>query len=205
MRSSRSFRFGLWLGFPLTFCLLLAVTHAWWLTAIGRFLIHEDGPEKAEIAVVLAGDFRGNRIMKGAELVREGYVPAVLVSGPSAMYGHYESDLAIPYAVSRGARPEWFIALPNDALSTREEAAAVLAELRRRNIHNFLLVTSTYHSGRAARIYQAAERAAGGGPTFHTVTAEDPYFRPNSWWHTREGLKMVFIECSKTIATAMGA
>jgi hypothetical protein len=182
----------------------VAATHAWWLTAIGRFLIHDDGPRKAEIAVVLAGDFRGNRILKAAELVREGYVPAVLVSGPSAMYGHYESDLAIPYAISRGGRPEWFIPFPNDALSTKEEAAAILGELRRRNIHNFLLVTSAYHSGRASRIYRADERAAGGGPEFHTITAADPYFQPNSWWHTREGLKMVFMEFSKTIATAAG-
>jgi hypothetical protein len=36
------------------------------------------------------------------------------------------------------------------------------------------------------------------------VDAADKYFTPDSWWHSREGLKIVFIELSKTIATAVG-
>ncbi len=203
---SRGFpRFGLWLGAFLILTLLAGATHAWWLTELGKSLIRNDGPAKAEIAVVLAGDARGNRILKAADLVRQGYVPAVLVSGPAGMYGHYECDLAIPFAVARGYPSEWFVRFPNNALSTREEAAAVVGELRRRHVRNFLLVTSDYHSGRAARTFQAVERAAGGGPPFRVVDARDEYFTADSWWHSREGLKTVFIEVSKTIATAVGA
>ncbi len=204
MKSFRSNRFGLWLVTPLLLVLLAAAAHTWCLERVGEFLIRNDGPAKADLAVVLAGDARGNRILEGAELVRKGYAPAVLVSGPAGMYGHYECDLAIPFAVSKGNPPDWFIRFPNNSLSTREEAAAILGELRRRNIRSFLLVTSTYHSGRAARIYSAAERAAGGGPSFRVVAAQDPYFGPDSWWRTREGLKTAFIEFSKTIATAVG-
>jgi uncharacterized SAM-binding protein YcdF (DUF218 family) len=204
VKQLRSHRFGLWLGTPFLMILLLIATRGWWLSQIGAFLIHNDGPAKAELAVVLAGDARGNRILKAAELVREGYVPAVLVSGPAGMYGQYECDLAIPFAVSKGYPREWFIRFPNTALSTKEEAEAILGELRRRDIHHFLLVTSDYHSGRADRIYRAAERAAGGGPDFRMVTAGDRYFDTGSWWHNREGMKIVFIEWSKTIATAMG-
>jgi hypothetical protein len=103
---------------------LAAVTHAWWLAALGRLLVRDEGPAHADIAVVLAGDFYGNRILRGAQLVKQGYVPHVLVSGPHMLYGLYECDLAIPFAVQRGNPESWFIRAPNEALSTRDEAAA---------------------------------------------------------------------------------
>jgi uncharacterized SAM-binding protein YcdF (DUF218 family) len=181
--------------------LLIAISAPWWLRRVGGTLIRDDGPAKADIAVVLAGDQWGNRVLKGAELVREGYVPAVLVSGPP-FYGEHECDAAIRFAVSRGYPRESLIGVPNDALSTREEARAMLAELRRRGVHNFLLVTSDYHTARSGRIYRAEEGE--GGPAFRLVATPDKYFRRDSWWRTREGLKIVFFEWSKTIATAVG-
>jgi len=189
-------------------CLVLAAAailgRSLWLPVLGYALVHDDGPAKADIAVVLAGDYEGHRIEKAAELIREGYVPAALISGPPGFYGGHESDYAIAYAVRQGFPAEWFIALPHSALSTREEARVVLAELRRRNVRSFLLVTSDYHSARARRIFLAAARAMGGGPAMRTVTAPGEFFRPDSWWRNREGQKTVFFEWSKTFATALG-
>jgi len=173
------------------------------LPLIGDLLIHNDGPAKAEIAVVLAGDQWGNRVLKGAELARAGYVPAVLVSGPP-YYGIHESGPAIEFAVSHGYPREYFIASPNEALSTREEARAILDDLGRRKVRSFLLVTSDYHTARAGRIYRAIERERGGGPEFRVVAAPDRYFHRDRWWRSREGLKTVFFECSKSLATAVG-
>jgi uncharacterized SAM-binding protein YcdF (DUF218 family) len=171
---------------------------------LGYALVHDESPGKADIAVVLAGDAYGRRILKGGELVRAGYVPAVLVSGPRTAYGQHESDLAIPFVVRQGFPAEWFIAFPNSSLSTRDEAAAVLGELRRRNVKSFLLVTSDYHTARARRLYLTVEHASGGGPQFRTVAATDEYFHANSWWRSREGQKIAFFEWSKTFATALG-
>jgi uncharacterized SAM-binding protein YcdF (DUF218 family) len=180
------------------------LAHRLWLPWFGYALIHEDGAGKAEIAVVLAGDFNGHRILKAGELVRAGYVPAALVSGPAGMYGVHECDLAIPFAVRHGYPAEYFIPFRNPAMSTREEARDVLAELRRRNIRSFLLLTSDYHTARSRRIYLATEREQGGGPDFRTVSSPDQYFRADSWWHTRESQKTVFFEWCKTFATAAG-
>ena len=189
-------------------CLLLAIaailSRALWLPVLGYALVHDDGPAKADMAVVLAGDFWGHRIEKAAELIREGYVPAALISGPPGFYGLHESDYAIAYAVREGFPAQWFMALPHSALSTREEAPVVLAELRRRNVRSFLLVTSDYHSARARRIFLAAERAMGGGPAMRTVAAPDEFFRPDSWWRNREAQKTLFFEWTKTLATAVG-
>ncbi len=179
------------------------LTHAWWFPALASVLIRDEPPERADIAVVLAGDQLGNRITKAADLIRNGYVPAALISGPPYFDVH-ECDAAIAYMVHKGYPAQWFIPFPNSSLSTNDEAVGILAELRRRGVHRFLLVTSAYHTARATRIYRALLRAEGGGIEFRTVAASDPNFQPSSWWRTREGKKTFFIEWCKTIATGLG-
>jgi uncharacterized SAM-binding protein YcdF (DUF218 family) len=188
----------------LVLALVVYVSRAWWLGAIGSALVHDEGPAKADIAVVLGGDTWGHRIVKGGELVKQGYVPAVLVSGPPGFYGFNEADLAIPFAVSKGYPKEWFIAVRHSGLSTRGEAGILLDELRRRNVRTFLLVTSSFHTARARRIFLSAEHGMGGGPSFRTVAAPDQYFSADGWWHSREAAKTVFMEWAKTVATVFG-
>ncbi len=184
--------------------LIALLTSSLWLSALGKALIHDDGPARAEIGVVLAGDFFGHRLEKAAELVKKGYIPSVLVSGPPGIYGTNEADLEVAFIEREGYPASWFIPFPDRATSTRQEALAVLQELRRRNIHSFLLITSDYHSARATRIFRAAARRTGYQPQMRTVISPDEYFRPDSWWRTRDGQKTVFFEWSKTIATALG-
>jgi uncharacterized SAM-binding protein YcdF (DUF218 family) len=175
-----------------------------WLSAFGRALVHDDGAAKADIAVVLAGDYWGHRLTKAAELVRQGYVPQVLVSGPPGFYGVNEADAAIQFAIGKGYPAGWFIPLRHTALSTREEADVVLDALKQRNIHSFLLVTSDYHSARARRIYLNAERNRGGGPDMRVVASGDQFFTAGDWWRNREGQKTVFMEWTKTLTSVFG-
>jgi len=186
------------------FALLAFLARNLWLPLFGYALVHSEEPTKADIVVVLAGDAYGHRIEKAAQLIQQGYAPAALVSGPPGMYGFNESDLAVQFIVRKGSPAQWFIPFPDPSHSTKEEAECVLRELQRRGIHNFLLVTSDFHSARARRIYLAAEHAMGYTPTFHTVTAPDEFFRADSWWRNREAQKTVFIEWWKTLATAIG-
>jgi uncharacterized SAM-binding protein YcdF (DUF218 family) len=186
------------------FVLVAFLARSLWLPKIAYPLIRDDGPAQADIAVALAGDFFGHRLEKAAQLVKQGYVPAVLVSGPPGVYGRNESDLATEFIEREGYPPQWFIAFPDPARSTKDEARFVLQELRRRNVHSFLLVTSDFHSARAARIFVAAERAMGYQPQIRMVTAADEYFHADSWWRDREAQKTVFFEWSKTVATALG-
>ncbi|MDE3167198.1 MAG: YdcF family protein [Acidobacteriota bacterium] len=175
-----------------------------WLPAVGRLLIHDDGPAPADIAVLLAGEYDGYRARFAAGLVRAGYVPMVMVSGPPGMYDTNEADAAIRYLTARGYPESIFIPVRHVAKSTREEARIILAELARRHIRSFLLVTSNYHTARSRRIFLAAERAQGGGPGFRTVAAADPIYDPARWWRYRDGCKTAFYEWSKTFATFAG-
>ena len=108
--------------------------------------------------------------------------------------------------VSRGlgkALVDGFVARGHVVFGCARSAKA-LAELRRRNVHNFLLVTSSYHTARAGRTYGSLAGQSGGGLTFRTVAAPAEFFLPESWWRVRESRKIVFNEWIKTIAATFG-
>lgn len=188
----------------LLFVLAAYLTHTLWLGALGRALIEDDGPAKVDAVVVLGGDVWGTRLETAARLVRAGYAPVVLISGAPAAYGVSEADLAIPYIVRRGYPAEWFVTLSNVAMSTREESFALLDELRQRQVRSLILVTSDYHTARAARTFRAAERTLGCHLEMRMVAAPDRYFRADSWWRNREGCKTALGEWGKTLAYALG-
>ncbi len=196
MRSPRAHR---WL-LTIALVVLVVIFHAQILTALGSYLIRADPPQKADAALVLAGDSWGYRILTGAQLVRDGYVPKVLVSGPDGAYGMHETALAIPYAVNHGYPQSYFVPLDHEARSTQTEAAAVLPEIRRLGIHRLLLVTSNFHTRRAGKIF----RDAAPDLTILVVAAPDKNFTPGAWWHDREAQKTFVAEWEKTIANWFG-
>lgn len=195
-------RFRFWLAFLLLLAIVVSGPF-FWMPRVGAALIRNDGPAQADAAVVLAGDPYGQRLLFAAELARQGYVKQVLVSGP-AYYDIHECDVAIQFAVRKGYPQDLFIPVPNDALSTREESWAALGELKRRGAASFLLVTSDYHTARSGRIYRNTMGKMGYEPAMRVVAAPDKYFQTEGWWKSREGLKIIFMEWSKTFATAMG-
>jgi uncharacterized SAM-binding protein YcdF (DUF218 family) len=185
-------------------CAILYFAHGLWLPAFGYGLIHNDGPAKADYAVVLGGDPWGNRIVCAADLVRDGYVPVVLVSGPPGYYGFNEADAAIHFAVNKGFPKEWFIPVRHRGLSTKAEAYVFAEELQRRNAHSFLLVTSNYHSARSRRTFLNVWRTRHVSVPFRMVAAPDEYFTPEGWWHDRESRKTTLLEWVKSFAEALG-
>lgn len=195
---SRKFR--IWL---LALAGLLAaaiVFHGPILAAMGGYLVKAGPPQKADIALVLAGDSFGNRILKAAELVEDGYAPKVLVSGPAGLYGYYECDLAIPFAVQHGYPESYFLHFRHSARSTKQEADESVGELRRLGAKSVLLVTSDYHTRRAGRIF----RAAAPDITWYVVAAPDHDFTPDGWWRSRDARKVFVIEWMKTVTEWLG-
>ena len=169
------------------------------LTAAGQFLIEDDGPQKSDAIVVLGGDDFGTRIVKAAQLQQAGYAPYVLVSGPPHLLGP-ESDETIEYARRQGYSPSLFRPLPSNADSTRTETAILGQYLREHGIKKILLVTSNYHTRRAAKLI----RKQNPGIWVVVVAAPDPYFTPSAWWRTRNGQRTFLYEWLKTAATAFG-
>ena len=168
-------------------------------TALASALIEDDGPQKAQAIVVLGGDDSGKRILKAAELARAGDAPLILVSGPVSLLGH-ESDMTIEYARRNGFPQSLFTPLPNNTDSTRSEAQFIGAYLRAHGVHKILLVTSNFHTRRAARLM----RHENPDLQVAVVAAPDPYFTPGGWWKSRGGEKIFLIEWMKTFATWAG-
>jgi uncharacterized SAM-binding protein YcdF (DUF218 family) len=183
---------------------LIAVTwllRAPLLTMAGALLVKDDGPRKADAILVLGGDDSGARIIKAAQLATEGYSSYVLVSGPPNLLGH-DSDGTIEFARRNGYpgslfRPIW---LPPGTDSTRSEATFLGNYLRTHAIHNILLVTSNFHSRRAARLW----RKQAPWIAVTVVAAPDPSFTPDGWWKTRTGQKVFLLEWTKTVAAWLG-
>jgi len=172
---------------------------------MGRFLIRAEPPAKADLIVVLAGDWRGRRILYASELVRQGYAPHALVSGPAHHYGINESELAIAFAVKRGYPASALIPLPlRNCNSTQDEAELIVPELKRRGVRRVLVVTSDYHTRRSGRIYRAVSQSVAPELEVRVAAAPDAVFRADNWWRYREARKTVFLEWVKLLTSLVG-
>ena len=196
-RASSRLRWILILGIAV---LVVFLTHVYWLTGLGQYLVRSEPPVRSDMIVVLAGDYIGNRILTAADLVRRGFAPKALVSGPNDVYGLSESDLAIGFATRHGYPESYFLPFPNDARSTVAEAAVIIPELRKLHARRIDIVTSNFHTHRSGNIY----RARAPDMEFHVIAAPDRYFSPDGWWKNREGRKILLEEWEKTVATWLG-
>jgi uncharacterized SAM-binding protein YcdF (DUF218 family) len=179
---------------------LVVLLHGPIFGALGAYLVQDEPPQHADVAFVLAGDGTGNRIFKAAQLVRDGYAPKVIVSGP-VIYGQHECDLAIAMAERAGYPAAYFQHFEHEAHSTAEEAQDAASLLRSMGARHVLLVTSDFHTRRAKKMFRAAMPDI----TFEVVAARDEHFTPRAWWRDREGRKTFLIEWMKTVASWFGA
>lgn len=193
--------------FALLFLLVLAlgayVFSSQLMALAGSLLIEDDGPRKADAIVVLGGDGYGDRTLKGAELAKEGYAPYVVVSGMPGLV-RYASSEEIQFAELHGYPPSMFreVDLPPDAESTRTEEDFLGKYLAARGVKSILLVTSNFHSKRAAKLWRRENPAI----AVAVVPSVDPdrYFTPQTWWKTRAGQKIFLLEWLKTISVVLG-
>ena len=170
------------------------------LVSAGKLLIRSDSPEKADLIYVLAGDFWGNRVLVGSQLGARGYAQRVLFSG-GIYQGAYEGDMSVRFAVDHGYPQQLFLAAPLTAQSTIEEAIELRPIFQRLRAKSVLLVTSDFHSRRAALAF----RLFIPGVHFLMVAAPDTVFDPNSWWKSPGGRRLVFSEYEKILGTFLAA
>ena len=164
--------------------LLLLVVLAVFLVHAGDWLVVDD-PQPADVIVVLAGDPK-HRSDRALELLRQGYVPKVLVDVPTAgnLYGFTHLELAAKYY---GSLPEAgaINICPIDGLSTKDETVDVRRCLAGKSAKRILLVTSDYHTVRALRIFQKEMP----DKIFSIAAARDPAQFGTRWWTHRQWAK----------------
>lgn len=130
-----------------------------------------DQSAKADVALVLGAhlDEHGNapprlvgRVERATELVRDGLVPKLIMSGGGTVNGVTEAAVMRKLAIARGT-PEEAIVLDERARSTIENFACSIPVLEALGAHRVLVVTEPWHMTRAmllARRHGLDARAA---------------------------------------------
>jgi uncharacterized SAM-binding protein YcdF (DUF218 family) len=181
--------------------ILIALALASWKTVLrecGELLVSDPAPQRADLILVLAGDFYGQRVLKGADLGVEGYAPVVLIS--SAPYQDRTEGLAaIDFLTARGYPRGLFQIFDHHAASTITEALALRPELSRRGVKRVLLVTSAYHSRRASIVFGLfCPRIR-----FITIGAPAKEYQPDHWWDDPHSQRLFFAEWGKILGTVL--
>lgn len=166
----------------------------------GAVLVRSEAAAPSDAIVVLAGGWGGERILKASQLARDGYAPLVLVSDAVPFYEQSECALAIGMAVRHGGKRDWFTCTATNVRSTREEAAAVVRDLRARGVRRYILVTTEFHTRRAARLFRSAAPELQLIP----VAAGSRDFQIERWYESRQGRKTVLLEWLKTVTGLFG-
>jgi uncharacterized SAM-binding protein YcdF (DUF218 family) len=164
----------------------------------GEFWIVDDAPEPSDVIIVLSGDnYDAVRAARAAALFRAGLAPHVVATGRSLRSYASTTDLMKRDLVDHGVPASAIIPLTHRADDTREEAVAVSEFVASHGWKKILLVTSNYHTRRSEYIYQ---RCLPPGTQLRVISAPDIEYDPQSWWRTREGLKIFFHEAGGYLA-----
>jgi len=183
-----------WIYFAVLFLSLCFLAFLW---KSGERLVRSDSFGHIRWALVLAGESNVMDRSKAAlALFQEGRFDSLILSGPAIFRTHHESEFTEEWLLSKGFPKDRIFQLPHNARSTQEEAEAIVPQLRLLGIDTVLIITSNFHSRRAALILQ---KLAGDSPVVKVYAAEDPDFDPKAWWAGRDSRIIWALEWLKTI------
>lgn len=172
------------------------LAHPWLLMQAARFLIVAEAPRPADAIVVLGGDWKG-RLEKGVSLYRQGLAPYLVVTGgywvaANRTQASYLAELAAFEGV-----PGTAILREDRSESTWEDARYTLELAQARGFRRVLLVTSDWHSRRAASVFR--RQFAPHGIEVISVPSPEWRFDTLRWWQYPDGGEMVVIEWVRLI------
>lgn len=178
---------------------LAGVFHAPVLNALARTLVREDPLKPCDAIVVLAGDAKGERLLAAVALWKKGYGKKIVFwGGPvywkvtyAEMYLRLLKEYGIPESAAKYSEEDL------KEVSTRGEAEIIMELLKKAGAGSFLLVTSDYHSARAAYVYSPLVRAHGMEMVVHPVKESNIHL--DHWWKERASAKMVYLELEKSV------
>lgn len=175
------------------------------LSALGGFLVKTDEPTHSEAVVVLStGVEYYPRLIKAANLFREGYVGKVIINGnrKTAVLRDLEEQGFTPCCPWSENSPRILslLGVPRDKVmtisaedvyDTVSESEAVGRELIRAGIKRIILTTSKSHTRRAGYIwkYNFPDQFS-----ILTVAARTDSYSPVEWWKEGRQIRLVLAE-----------
>lgn len=177
--------------------LLPGLTARLWLPEIGRWFSLTPRVGNAEAIVVLAGG-GAERLCHGIELFKRGLAPELWYTGDKPLEARedfMDSEMARRLAARRGVPAEKIFFLPST--STFEDGKATAVLVKEKKLKSVLIVTSWYHTRRAAKVLRHWI------PDTNTIvfmsSSTNLPFTPENWWRDEEGLVAVVNEMIKSV------
>ena len=188
LTGSRSTRSTL-LVFVAVLILLVLSTPIVIFLGVGRWLVVEDPPQKAQAIVVLSGRMP-IRALEAARLYREGYASQIWITRPLEP-GASLASLDIPYSgeeffsaqvlLHEGVPESAIHVLETPINNTADEMRVVASELTRENGSAVILVSTKAHTRRVRRLW---ERFGASHGQAIVRAAKGDSFDPAHWWRT---------------------
>jgi uncharacterized SAM-binding protein YcdF (DUF218 family) len=193
-------RFTLRLSFAGALVLVAVSVIRWQATLawLGGYLVCTDPIQRADLILVMGGDFWGPRVVKAAELGAQGFAPLVLVSGPP-YNGRPEGEFAVDFLVKQGYPRNLFAVFGHNQASTIGEVLALHKELARRSVKRVIFVTSAYHSRRCELLFRMLCPEI----RFVSAPAPDSHYQAGVWWKDRSSQSLFFSEWSKILGSVL--
>lgn len=189
--------------------LALAVMVAALLRWGGHLLIsNEPLPSHLDGAVVLQGSILGEkaRIAGAVLVVQRGITDKILVSVPKESYwGQRVAPIAYAYnekLYGHEMVSHFVFCESDDNVDSTEEESKVLFDcIQSHGWHSIAVVTSDYHTRRAAIIWRQMLREKHSSLQLWVHGVPDPEFRVSAWWRDRRSAKYWLLECMKLLWT----
>lgn len=193
--------------------LAVAATAAIWLLVYGgRYLQHEDPLQKADAIFVLAGT-RTERPLEAIDLYKEGFAPMVVLSPGRPEEGEdllrrrgirfpseveLERDVLLQSGIPAGA----IISTSGYVDNTAQEANLLRAMVTARGWRRVIIVTSKYHTRRAAFAFRRGLEGTGAQVVMRASRYD--VSDPARWWRYRSDFRFASSEWQKLIAYRLG-
>lgn len=169
----------------------LYFAHPLILQSLADFLVVSDQLEKADLIVVLAGDYNGERVKQAVELYRRGYAPTILMSGGPMSWKLTHAGNMKKEALALGV-PAKAILTQDRSLSTIEDANYSLPIIQDHKAYSIIVVTSPQHSRRAARVFRKIYEPE--KITVMLCPVKSSSFNAKRWWTRHEDTSAVLWE-----------
>lgn len=176
----------------LLLCVALYLVRVPLLRLTGGYWILNTAPSNADAIVILSDDdFTADRASRAAELYHAGWAPRVVASGRWLRPYASIAELMQHDLESRGVPKKAIVPFAHDASDTLEELQDINDFVQQRGWKRIMIVTSNYHTRRTRYL---ARHIFAHSISVQVVPAPDVNYDPDSWWRTRECLKIFFHE-----------
>lgn len=169
--------------------------HGFLLDKAGKYIYAKDELKPVDVIVVLSGESE-ERVVYGAKLFKEGWARKnrIIMTGGPVVGRHTEAGLMKELAEELGV-PGKYVLLADKSRSTEEDAKYTGEIMKRYGFKSIILVTSPYHSRRAAVIFKKMLQ----GARIISAPADKSWFSFDDWWKRTRDRDVVLSEYSKFI------